>query len=90
MHKLRNLHLLGMLAAATATAAFAQTGAPGGPHRPTARLKASFLSCPASGLTSLGLTSNPRRRALARSGTWRAGTVSATCTNWWAIILIRS
>ena len=29
MHKLRNFHLLGMLAAATATAAFAQTGAPG-------------------------------------------------------------
>ena len=26
---LRNFHLLGMLAAATATAAFAQTGAPG-------------------------------------------------------------
>ena len=28
MHKLRNFHLLGMLAAATATAAFAQTEAP--------------------------------------------------------------
>jgi hypothetical protein len=28
MHKLRNFHLLGVLAAATATAAFAQTEAP--------------------------------------------------------------
>ena len=32
MHKLKHFHLLGMLAAATATAAFAQTEAPAAAH----------------------------------------------------------
>jgi hypothetical protein len=89
MHKLRNFHLLGILAAAAATAAFAQTEAPAAAQTNGATQGViPELSGIWAHLTWPDV--EPRRRALVRSGTWRAVAVSATCTNWWAIIPIRS